>query len=140
MTDALSDEAARPYDETILAVDDDDNVREIMRQTLELDGYRVLPARNGADALDVAAYHAMRIDLIVTDVRMPRMGGAQLVRTMRRWYPALRCLIVSGYANLSDALDAFGDTPTAFLAKPFAPTDFATAVRDLLDRPVSRRR
>lgn len=122
-------------EETIMVVDDDDSVRELMRATLETEGYRVLEARNGMDAIDVAADYAMRIHLIVTDVRMPAMGGAQLIEVVRRWWPALRVLIVSGYADFSDSLEAFGKTPTAFLGKPFTPDQLALAVRQLLDRP-----
>lgn len=124
--------------ETVMVVDDDDNVRQMMQQALELEGYRVLAARNGADALDVAADYAMRIHLIVTDVRMPNMGGAQLIEVVRRWYPSLRVLIVSGYADFSASLDIFAGTPTAFLRKPFSVDELAAVARNLLDRPTRR--
>ena len=122
--------------ETIMVVDDDQDVLELMRASLEGEGYVVLAAHNGAEALEVAARHGMPIQVMVTDVRMPQMGGAQLIEIVRRWHPALRCLIVSGYADFSDSLQAFEGTPTAFLAKPFAPDELTGAVRDLIDRPV----
>ena len=123
------------YDETILVVDDDPNVLSMIQAALEAEGYRVLVASNGADALDVAADYAMRIHLIVTDVRMPEMGGRQLIEVVRRWYPSLRVLVVSGYADSKDNLADLEWTPTAFLAKPFTPEQLAAAVRALLDQP-----
>src|SRR5579884_2479441 len=122
-------------EETVMVVDDDDNVREMMRQTLELEGYRVLAARNGADALRVAEVHATRIHLIVSDVRMPQMGGTELIEVVRRWWPGLRCLMVSGYPDFAFRVAAFGATPTAFLRKPFSVDELAACVRELLDRP-----
>lgn len=118
-----------------MVVDDDDNVREMMRGALELEGYRVLAARNGTDALNVAARHATRIHLIVCDVRMPEMGGTELVEAVRRWWPGLRCLMVSGYSDFSYRLEAFGGAPTEFLSKPFSVDTLAATVRELLDRP-----
>ena len=122
-------------DETILLVDDDDTVRRLMRRALEEEGYDILEATNGADALDIAAEYAAPIHLIVTDVRMPQLGGFGLLTRFRNWYPSIRCLLVSGYPESLKPLEALEGTPTAFLAKPFALSDLATAVRQLLDQP-----
>jgi len=123
------------YDETILVVDDSREVRALMAVSLEQEGYRVLDARNGEHALDVAAIYAKPINLIVTDARMPIMGGVELLDKFRRWYPGLRCLVVSGYSDVANSLEALTGTPTAFLAKPFTPEQLASAVRELLDTP-----
>ena len=122
-------------DETILLVDDDDTVRKIMRRALEEEGYELLEATNGADALDVAAEYAGPIHLIVTDVRMPQLGGFGLLHRFRNWYPSIRCLLVSGYPESMKPLEALEGTPTAFLAKPFAGPELVAAVQQLLDRP-----
>ena len=123
------------YDETILVVDDSREIRELMSVLLEQEGYRVLDARNGEHAIDIAAIYAQPIDLIVTDVRMPTLGGVELIEKFRRWYPGHRCLFVSGYTDLSASLEGFEGAPTGFLAKPFTPEQLANAVRELLDRP-----
>ena len=122
-------------DETILVVDDEHSVREVIRFTLEAEGYCVLEARDGERALDGVAIYAKQIDLIITDGRMPVMGGLQLIETYQRWYPGLRCLVVSGYADVAASLEALPGSPIAFLSKPFTPKELTNAVRDVLDRP-----
>ena len=121
-------------DETILLVDDDDTVRRLMRRALEEQGYDILEATNGADALDVAAVYAAPIHLIVTDVRMPQLGGFGLLTRFRNWYPSIRCLLVSGYPESMKPIESLEGTPTSFLAKPFAVSELVGAVRELLDR------
>lgn len=122
-------------DETILVVDDEAPIREVMVLTLRGEGYHVLQATNGQEALAVAEHHAAPIDVIVSDIVMPQMGGATLLEHLRRWYPGIRFLLVSGFPDGQKLLRSVAGTPTSFLGKPFAPDDLLRAVRELLDRP-----
>src|SRR5438552_5600820 len=78
-----------PDDPTILVVDDDDMVRESMSEILELEGYDVLVATDGENALEVAAQHHEPIGLVVTDLVMPKRSGRALFHDLRRWYPRM---------------------------------------------------
>ncbi|HET7826287.1 MAG TPA: response regulator, partial [Anaeromyxobacter sp.] len=120
--------------ETILLVDDEDDVRSLIEYVLELDGYRVLSARDGPGALELAR-GAPAIDLLLTDVLMPEMGGPELARSLGR--SDLPVIFMSGL----DACRAGGGalTEAAFLQKPFTPEELTTAVRDALERRRSRR-
>jgi PAS domain S-box-containing protein len=129
--------SAAPRDlsfETVLVCDDDDHVRRLLVELLELRAYRVLQARNGRDALELAGRHRGSIDLLVTDVVMPKLGGVALANELRKRHPCLRVLYVSGYAE-DDALahESLG-RDTQFLAKPFSPGDFTRAVFAMLER------
>ncbi|MEO6878535.1 MAG: response regulator, partial [Gemmatimonadaceae bacterium] len=85
--------------ETVLVVDDDPGVLEFLVEVLRRESYHVLRAANGKDALDVAAAYAAPIHLIVSDVNMPQMSGWKLLEQLRAWYPSIRFLMVSGYAQ-----------------------------------------
>ena len=98
---------------------------------LELDGYSVLAASQGVEALEVVAAHAGPIDLVLTDVVMPQMGGRQLADRLATLRPETRVLFMSGYPN--DALGSQGlGADTAFLQKPFSPAALAREVKTLL--------
>jgi CheY-like chemotaxis protein len=125
--------------ETVLVVDDDPEIRELIISVLKRESYHVLEAANGQEALDVASAFAAPIHLIVSDVNMPQMGGWKLLEQLRAWYPSIRFLMVSGYPQREESLAELEGTPTAFLAKPFAAHELSEAVRDLLDRPTRRR-
>ena len=121
--------------ETILVVEDEDAVRSMVREALEARGYRVLVARNGVEALDMASRHGDYIDLLVTDVVMPQMNGAELAQRLERERPGLRVLFVSGYTD--DAVIRHGvlEARTHFLQKPFSLESLARKVREILDAP-----
>ena len=119
--------------ETVLVAEDERVIRELVERALSRRGYRVLAAGDGQDAMEVARAHEGRIDLLVSDVVMPRVGGPELARTLRRSDPALRVLFMSGYS--ADALREGQDVPgSEFVAKPFTPDELARRVRTLLDR------
>ncbi len=119
-----------PGNETILIVEDADDVRTLARRTLDERGYSVLVARNAAEALEIAA--ARPIDLLLTDIVMPEMSGPQLVAQYRATRPAPLVMYMSGYSD--DALARFELESTAvFLRKPFTPAGLSRAVRDALD-------
>ena len=118
-------------EETILLVEDEELVRDVFERTLIAQGYHVLLAEDGADALDVAAEHNGDIDLLITDVVMPNMGGEQLAQRITADRPGLRVLMASGYAE-SDLGRSDGSCH-AFLRKPCSPSELGQRVRELLD-------
>ncbi len=121
--------------ETVLLAEDEPTVRRLLLRVLNESGYRVLEASNGAEALERAEAHQGTLHLVVTDVIMPEMGGAELVERMKHVHPEAKVLYVSGYAD--DALGQRGIVPgdEAFLAKPFTPEALARKVREILDAP-----
>ncbi|HEY6219180.1 MAG TPA: response regulator [Gemmatimonadaceae bacterium] len=124
--------------ETILLVEDEASVRNVVSRSLKSRGYQVLEAKNGEDALTVAERHNAPIHLVITDVVMPEMDGAELYRNLRRWYPRMRILLISGYSKGAippEALEAGSNS--AFLAKPFTLEQLGAEVRRLLSMPRS---
>ena len=122
-----------PPVEVVLVVEDEPSVRAPVCRMLREQGYHVLEATNGEDALKVMQEHHAPIHLVITDVMMPEMDGAELVSLLRDWYPGMRVLFISGYSK--QFLEARGDTVegSAFLAKPFSLDAMARRVRELLD-------
>jgi PAS domain S-box-containing protein len=119
--------------ETILLVEDADEVRDLIAEILRENGYTVLEARAGEEAEAIADRHGGMIDLLITDVVMPRMGGRELADHISRRYPQLRMLYVSGYA--APEFEGGRLTPTgAFLSKPFAVEALLLKVREILAR------
>jgi CheY-like chemotaxis protein len=125
--------------ETILLVEDDAMIRDLLTAAVESYGYAVLAAEDGEAAIDVAAAHAAPIHLVISDVIMPRMDGRQLVERLRRWYPSIGVLLMSGYElGAKTALDVENDL-TFFIQKPFSIEALAAAVRSAIEwRPHHR--
>jgi len=119
--------------ETILLVEDDDSVRELASEILSLNGYTVVEARNGIEALEVYEEKRDCIDMLVTDVVMPRMGGKELAERLAEIAPELKVLFLSGYTNAAIVERGMLDIDTNFLQKPFTPVEFAAKLRSLLD-------
>ncbi len=117
--------------ETILLVEDYTAVRELERQFLLLNGYRVLEAVDGEDAIRMAAEFRGPIDLLITDVVMPRMGGTKLAERLRDARPNVRVLFVSGYAEGMTDHGAI-DLSTRFLPKPFSLKTLARRIREII--------
>ena len=101
--------------ETLLLVDDEDAIRELVRRTLTAEGYRVLTAPNGAEALAVSDQFAEPIHVLITDQLMPNMTGLELIPHIRQRRPDTKVILLSGFAEGHDA----GDGSVAFLQKPF---------------------
>ncbi len=119
--------------ETVLLVEDEEAVRGVAQRMLERNGYRVLVAQNPGDALLVSEQHGQRIDLLLTDVVMPRMNGAELAsRFLTRW-PELKVLYMSGYTDGSVVAHGVLESGVPFLQKPFTSDQFARKVRSVLD-------
>jgi CheY-like chemotaxis protein len=119
--------------EVILMVEDEDAVRKLGRMILEASGYVVLDARNGREGLALCEIHPGRIDLLVTDVVMPELGGRELAEDAVKLRPGIKVMFLSGHAP--DVILKEGvDKGTAFLRKPFAPIELAQKVREVLDQ------
>ncbi|MCW8131078.1 MAG: response regulator [Planctomycetota bacterium] len=118
--------------ETILVVEDDEGIRGMVGEILESEGYRVLLAENGRRALELAARTRAPIDLLISDVMMPEMGGIDLLRAIRPARPEIRALLVSGYAPENSGLQEAVAKTEAFLKKPFTPASLLQAVRKAL--------
>jgi two-component system, cell cycle sensor histidine kinase and response regulator CckA len=115
--------------ETILLVEDEPAVRQLFAQALTRAGYAVHEARNGQEAIKIFDEHVDSIDLLLTDMRMPYMGGAELAHQLRSRRRTLKLLCISGYPGNLDA-----DLASDFLAKPFSRDDLLRKVREVLDR------
>ncbi len=129
---AAADQPAAPAPgprETILLVEDEPAVRQLFAQALARAGYTVHEARNGQEALKVFDQHGDAIDLLLTDLRMPYMGGAELAQTLRARRKTLKLICVSGYPGTGET-----EMPSDFLAKPFSRDDLLAKVREVLDR------
>jgi two-component system cell cycle sensor histidine kinase/response regulator CckA len=120
--------------ETVLLVEDEDAVRMLLLDILQAEGYKVLPASSGYEALEWATKHNGRIDLLLTDVVMPGMSGSELVDRLADMLRDVKVLYMSGYTD--DAIIHHGvlNPGVAFLQKPFTPLSVARKVRDVLNQ------
>ena len=119
--------------ETILLVEDEDEVRQLARDVLESCGYTVLATGDPREALTIADRRGGEIDLLVTDMVMPTIRGSALAARLRRQLPALPLLYVSGYTDEMATPGGKIEPPAPLLQKPFTPPALARAVRDVLD-------
>jgi len=119
--------------ETILLVEDEDMVRALAKRVLQDQGYSVLETRDGVEALAQARQHKGDIDLVLTDVMMPRMSGVDLVQVLREARPRIKVLYMSGYTDQGIVRLGELSQGAAFLQKPFATDALAETVRRILD-------
>ena len=120
--------------ETILVADDDESIRRLVARVLERAGYQVRQAEDATHALSLAEAVDGRVDLLLTDVVMPRSGGEELYRRIHQKWPGVRVLYMSGYTDDPVVRREAGDPEGAYLAKPFAPDVLLATVRRVLDR------
>jgi two-component system cell cycle sensor histidine kinase/response regulator CckA len=118
-----------PQRETILLVEDEPAVRQLFAQALTRAGYTVHEARNGQEALKVFDQYGNAVDLLLTDMRMPYMGGGELAQHLLARRKTLKLLCISGYPGTLDP-----DLAADFLAKPFSRDALLSKVREVLDR------
>ncbi len=119
--------------ETILVVEDQDEVRHLIQETLKLYGYEILDAPHGGSALLICEQHAGNIDLIISDIVMPQMNGQELVERLLPLQPQMKVMFISGYSE-----DVFANRNTfepgiLFIQKPFTPMELLRKVRETLD-------
>ena len=119
--------------ETVLVVEDQEEVRKLTKRVLEGRGYAVLAARNGAEALEIVARHPTRIHLMITDVVMPGMNGRELAELACARRRDLKVLYVSGYTGEAVLQHRLLEAGVAFLQKPFTPDALARKTREVLD-------
>ena len=120
--------------ETILLVEDEEMVRVLAKSILEHYGYKVIVASNGEEGLNICRDSKESIDLLITDVVMPQMGGRELSEQVLDIRPETKVLFMSGYAN--DAIVRHGVLADnlSFIQKPFLPDTLAAKTREVLDR------
>jgi two-component system cell cycle sensor histidine kinase/response regulator CckA len=125
-----------PNRETILVVDDESIVRRTLRNALLREGYAVLEAEDGVQALTVYRQHGQPIDLLLTDVAMPQMDGCELAEHLATEQKNLRVLFISGHTG-AEILRFYGIQPSdiRFLEKPFTRERLLQVIREVLERP-----
>jgi two-component system cell cycle sensor histidine kinase/response regulator CckA len=119
--------------ETVLLVEDEESVRQLVRETLETKGYKVLEADQGAAALKIASEHDGPIHMLITDVVMPGMNGRELSQQLCAAHPATKVLFLSGYAEDAIVHQGVLEPGTAFLQKPFTLQSLSRKVREVLN-------
>ncbi|HEX3821300.1 MAG TPA: PAS domain S-box protein [Candidatus Sulfotelmatobacter sp.] len=118
--------------ETVLLVEDEESVRQLVRDTLAAKGYQMLEAESGESGLSAAANHQGKIDLVITDVVMPGMSGRDLVKQLLHARPETKVLYLSGYTEDAIVSDGSIESGTAFLQKPFSLQNLSRKVREVL--------
>jgi PAS domain S-box-containing protein len=124
--------AAAGGTETVLLVEDEESVRQLVRETLTTKGYSVVEAENGEAGLAAATNHKGKIDLVITDVVMPGMGGRELVHQLSLARPETKVLYLSGYTEDAIVSEGTIEKGTAFLQKPFTLQALSRKVREVL--------
>ena len=125
--------AASTGKEVILVSEDEEGVRDLVRDLLEMNGYTVLVARNGKEALNISKEHKGKIHLLLTDVVMPGIGGPELANRVRADHPETKVLFTSGYTDHAIVRNGELEAGLAFIQKPFTPVTLARKVREVLD-------
>ena len=126
-------ESARRGSETILLVEDEDQVRSLAREILQRNGYRVLELRSAGEALLTSEQYLGEIELLLSDVVMPQMSGRQLANRLRAQRPSMKVLLMSGYGDDAVPTNDVREAGLALIAKPLTPHALSQKVREVLD-------
>jgi signal transduction histidine kinase/ActR/RegA family two-component response regulator len=126
--------SAQGSGETVLVVEDEDQIRKLARQVLEQLGYAVLEAEDGVQGLIVYQAEKKRIAAVILDLTMPKKSGLEVLATLRRLNPTVRVILSSGYSAAAQKLDLAKLGVMAFLQKPYVPNDLARTLRNVLDQ------
>jgi signal transduction histidine kinase len=130
--------ALLPGRETVLVVEDDNQVRSVAAMVLEISGYDVLTAANGGEALLLCEQFKSKIDLLLTDMIMPGMGGQELSKRLLRLRPGTRVVYMSGYSENANIHHGVIEEGSDFIEKPFSPEVLTRRIREVLDTPRNR--
>jgi signal transduction histidine kinase len=130
--------ALLPGRETVLVVEDDNQVRSVAAMVLEMSGYDVLTAANGGEALLLCEQFKSKIDLLLTDMIMPGMGGQELSKRLLRLRPGTRVVYMSGYSENANIHHGVIEEGSDFIEKPFSPEVLTNRIREVLDTPRNR--
>jgi CheY-like chemotaxis protein len=125
--------------ETILFVEDEPALAELVQAVLRASGYTVLHAADGLEAIDMFGTHAHAIDVVLTDLELPRLGGWEAFQQMRNVKPSIRAVVASGYFNASLRSQMLQQGAFDFVSKPYLPNDILRSVREVLDSVVRSR-
>jgi len=120
--------------ETVLVVEDEEMVRQLASHVLRRNGYAVLEAANAGEALLIGEKHEGAIDLLLSDVVMPRVSGADLARRLKSLRPELKVLFMSGYSEEAMVQHGLAELGSSVLEKPFTPQALLSEVRETLER------
>jgi PAS domain S-box-containing protein len=119
--------------ETVLLVEDEDMVRKLASELLEESGYVVMSAGGGEEAINFANQHKDRIDLLITDVVMPKISGKEVAAQLKKIHPETKVLFMSGYTDEAIVHHGIVDSDIAFIQKPFSQNALAQKIREVLD-------
>jgi CheY-like chemotaxis protein len=125
--------AANGGSETVLLVDDEAMIRNLGRTILQRNGYEVMVAEDGQEAVELFQQHHARIDLVILDLTMPRLSGRDTLRELRQIVPDVAVLFASGY-SAEQVTEAERDAVLGFINKPYRPQELATTVRAALNK------
>ncbi|PKN18992.1 MAG: hypothetical protein CVU71_09430 [Deltaproteobacteria bacterium HGW-Deltaproteobacteria-6] len=129
------DESLATGNETILLVDDDRIIIDVARDMLEILGYRVIVTQQGREAVDIYARQKNEIDLVIQDMVMPGMNGADVFQALKKINPEVRVILASGYVMNKQIAAVMEQGCRAFMPKPFRLEDLSVKVREVLDSP-----
>ncbi len=119
--------------ETILLVEDDEMVRTLVRETLEREGYKVIDSADPVEAQRISEGHRGKVQLLITDVVMPKLSGRELARNLTERRPDMKVLYMSGYTDSAIVNSGILQKEVAFIQKPFTPQGLSNRVREVLD-------
>jgi CheY-like chemotaxis protein len=131
-------EKALAGSETILLIEDEEAVRKLVRRTLEKHGYQLLVAASGTEALELAQNYTASIQLVISDVVMPQMGGREVAEQLKAVRPGIQILFISGYTENTMMRGGNVSEGETFLQKPFTPLTLARRVREMLDKATGK--
>jgi len=120
---------------TILVVEDDPSLLDLLRTLLEINGYEVLTATDGIEAVELFREHASRISLVISDLGLPRLGGWEAFQQMKALKPSVKALLASGYFEASLREDALRMGAIDFVQKPYRPPEIIKRIDSILSSP-----
>lgn len=132
----VSDEVKAPIEggtETILVVDDEEDIRELTSEALSNHGYNILDASSGEEALDIYNKHIKSIQMVILDLNMPGMGGKECLKKIKSLNPEVRVLFASGYSATGQGKESLKAGAKDYISKPYQLTVLLNKVREILD-------